>query len=907
MYPGLLPPSRFSKLVLLVAPLGWLGCGGGGTDVIVPSLSIATSTSGIELDPDGYSLVIDGAPGQAIGTTASVTIDRLSDGPHTIELSGLAPNCVANDNPRTVVVSAGNTINVSFTVTCSATTGSIEVTTATNGPGSDPDGFMLVLDGSENGPIGTSATTTLSGLTPGAHALGLTALAANCQVVGENPRTVTVTAGQTTQVPFAITCSSPPSSTGTLRLTTATSGSPTDPDGYTVSIDGAPAQSIGTNATLTLTALSVGTHTVRLGGLASNCQLSGANPRSATIAEGQTTTITFTITCGVSTGGLAISIEGLPAGVSGSVTVTGPNNYLQAVTESRTLSGLAVGDYAVSAATVTAGSTSYTATVDRSTVSVTAGATARVTVTYRSSSSSSVNLRIEGLYLTQSTQRRNGSVPLVRNRRALLRVFVTASQSNNARPAVRVRFMRGASVAGTITVQAPGAGTPVSVDEGAVRSSWNSEVEASLLEPGTAVIAEVDPDGAIPESNERDNTFPTSGNAQQLDIRGVPPARIRFVPVLQTANGLQGRVGNTAELIELTRRMYPLASLDADIRSVYTATGPLDPDNANGQWNQILSDIEALRVAEGSDRTYYGVVRLSYGAGIVGNGFVGLPSAIGSDDPRDVSGVLAHELGHTWGRYHSPCGSPGGLDPNEQYPYPNGRIGVYGSELPGRLVIPPSTPDIMGYCADPWISDHTYLRVMDFRQSSGMVTTASPAQPVLLVWGQIENGRPILNPAFRIVARPHLPAAPGPYSLEATSADGSQLFRLTFDAAPVADVPGSSRHFAFAVPLESARAARLGSLRLRGPGGEAAAAARPTPQLQGAAAGDSVVARREAGGVVLEWNAGQHPMVLVRDPVTGEILSFAREGRARISTTRSELDLVMSDRVQSHLSRVKAR
>jgi hypothetical protein len=40
-------------------------------------------------------------------------------------------------------------------------------------------------------------------------------------------------------------------------------------------------------------------------------------------------------------------------------------------------------------------------------------------------------------------------------------------------------------------------------------------------------------------------------------------------------------------------------------------------------------------------------------------------------------------------------------------------------------------------------------------------------------------------------------------------------------------------------------------------------------------------------------------MIMVRDPETGEVLSFARGGDVRIWTGKGELDLVASDGVRS--------
>jgi 6-phosphogluconolactonase (cycloisomerase 2 family) len=72
----------------------------------------------------------------------------------------------------------------------------------------------------------------------------------------------------------------------------------------------------------------------------------------------------------------------LPAGAGGDVAVSGPAGYNQKLTATQTLTGLAAGSYAVSAADVPMGGTSYSATVTGSPASVSAGATAAVAVAY---------------------------------------------------------------------------------------------------------------------------------------------------------------------------------------------------------------------------------------------------------------------------------------------------------------------------------------------------------------------------------------------------------------------------------------------------------------------------------------------------------------------------------------------
>jgi hypothetical protein len=711
-------------------------------------------------------------------------------------------------------VNAGQTARVGFTISCivpGPTMGTLEITTSTTGENQDPDGYTVTVDGGTGQPIGPSSTLTLTTVTSGVHRVELGAVAPNCTVSGSNPRNATVSAGETTQVAFTIACTAAAPETGALRVSVATSGGSPDADGYSLALDGGAAVSLTINGNHTFPDLAVGAHSVQLGGLAGNCSVSGDNPRSVSVSAGATATVSFEVSC----------------------VAAGP----------------------------------------------------------------SINLRVERMYLTQSTQRLSGDVPLVQGRDGFLRVFVTADRSNSAQPTVRVRLYHNGTVVQTYTVPAGGSSTPTTVQQDGLNNSWNVAVPGNLIAAGTSLLADVDPGNEIPETSEGDNSFPASGTPVPLTVQSAQPATIRLVPILQTATGREGRADNAAQLTSLVRRMYPLHSVSTEVRTVFTVTGPLQPSNDNGQWNQILTDLEALRVADNAtDRTYYGLVRLDYGPGIVGNGFVGAPSAIGTDDPGDASRVMAHELGHTWGQFHTPCGNPPGID--HGYPYPTGNIGVFGYDPGSGTIKAPSLPDIMGYCASPWISDYIYQRVLSYRRANPLTAAVGMAQPALLVWGRIENGRPVLEPALQIVTRPHLPKTRGPYSLEGTAADGSRLFSFSFDAPQSADDRQGNRHFAFAIPLDAAGFDRLQNLRLSSAGALAVTVSRPVAQVQKVGPADIAVLP-EAGGVRLRWNAAAHPVILVRDPDTGEVLSFARGGDAQVRTAKSTVDLNVSDGVRS--------
>ena len=865
------------------------------------SIDVVVTTSGGGTDPDGFSIVLDGTDRGPIGLNATSRLDGIPAGAHAVGLTGVAANCgVSPGNPGEITVEAGGTARIEFTVSCAApgpTTGTLEVITTTSGGGTDPDGFSLLLDGIDRGPIATNTTSRLAALVAGPHTIGLTGLAANCQVAGENPRPLSVPAGGTVQATFAVTCAAPAPTTGTLRIVTVTTGAALDADGYLFSVDGAAGRPIGTNASVTLANIPQGQHTVQLQGLAPNCSVTGNNPLGAAVGAGETVRVAFAVTCTSTSGGLRVTVSGLPSGVSAAVSVTGPNSFSQTLTATRTLDNLVPGTYAVSATPVVSGNTTYTPSVARPSVDVVAGSTEAVTVSYTGTSNVTLNLRIDGLYLTQSTQTYDPRVPLVSGRNGYLRVFVVANESNTARPVVRIRLTNPDR---TLMITAPGP-VPTRVDEASLASSWNIQIPAASIQSGLAITAELDPDNQIKETNENDNRFPAAG-AKTLTVRSVPAAKIRFISVQQGSEA-PGDVSNAGRLIDLARRLHPLNSVDIDVDPAPFPTGALGPGGEG--WGQMLSDLDGKRVAEGSDRIYYGVVKLGYGreTGLVGLTLgQGVPTAAGWDDVGDAGRVVAHELGHVWGRKHSPCGNPPDVD--GIYPYTNGRIGVFGMDVAATALKPPSSPDIMSYCfSSPWISDYTYTEIMEFRTSNTFVTATNQSpQPSMLVWGRVVNGRPVLEPAFQITARPSLPRKPGPYTVTATMLDGSELFRLSFDVAVAEDgLPGNG-HFAFTVPLDQASAQRLQSVRLTGPGGSATgsrhqAQARVPPSVE-------IVARREGSNVSLRWDAAVYPMIMVRDPDTGEVLSFGRGGSALIRTAKGQLDLDISDGIRSHRLRL---
>ena len=197
------------------------------------------------------------------------------------------------------------------------------------------------------------------------------------------------------------------------------------------------------------------------------------------------------------------------------------------------------------------------------------------------------------------------------------------------------------------------------------------------------------------------------------------------------------------------------------------------------------------------------------------------------------------------------------------------------------------------------MSDYTYEGVMAFHETQGTVATperiGKSPQLCLVVWGRVDQGRPILEPAFLIKTRPMLPASSGPYRVEALDDRGGQIFSLAFETSPVADGMKQEEHFAFAIPVESSAVAHLTRLRLISSSGTA----EQTSQLGTSGFSEKAIeTSRSAGRLRIDWSGTMSRVVMVRDAVTGDVLAIGRGTSVEISE-RTALEVHLSNGVSS--------
>jgi len=289
-FPGVLSAG----LVILGALAA--ACGDQALGPAIGVVQVSVTTTGVELDTNGYSVAIDGGGGRAIPVNGTMAFTGLSAGSHNVLLAGLASNCgaVGAANPRPVEVVAGDTAKVAFSVACVATTGAVQVSVTTSGVELDTNGYSVAIDRGVWQAIPVNGTMTLSGLSAGSHSILLAGLTSNCAAGGgANPRPVAVVAGDTATVAFSVTCVA----TGSLAISIGTTGLDLDPNGYFIAPDGGPAQHSGIVDAVLFTGLSVGAHRVSVSGVATNCTVNPPSPITVTIFQSVSTHLAVVVVC----------------------------------------------------------------------------------------------------------------------------------------------------------------------------------------------------------------------------------------------------------------------------------------------------------------------------------------------------------------------------------------------------------------------------------------------------------------------------------------------------------------------------------------------------------------------------------------------------------------------------------
>ena len=877
--------GRRGRLALAVASAALLiamaGCGSAASNnpppPQTPTISTFAPTSGLA----GTAVVITGT--NLTGATAV-----------TFNSKAAASFSVDSATQITATVASGTTTGKIIVATSGGTAASASNFTILNQP-------TISSFNPTSGAVGTVVTITGTNFT-GATAVKFNATAATGVVVNSDTQiTATVATG---------------SSSGKITVTTP-NGTATSTTNFTVIVPAPTISSFnptsgpaGTSVVITGTNFTGATAVKFNATAASAFTVNSATQISATVAPGSTTgPITVTTAGGTATSSTNFTVI-IPAPtitsfnpatgpVGTGVVITG-TNFTGATAVA--FNGKAASVFTVNSATQITATVATGSTTGKITVTTPGGTATSASSFTVTSGGATLDLSIDGLYLTQATQEYpNPQVPLVQNRSAWVRVFVKANQANTVAPQVKVDFKKGATTLGTLTINAPGASVPTSIDPTNASASWNAAVSSAWIQTGLQVVATVDPSNAIPEADETNNT-----STQSPDVRNLKTWKVTLIPV-HMVNGDLGSVlvngsRTTNDWIDFAKRLHPVPdAIDVTVGSVMNS-GENSITNDINVWSAVLNEVTAKRTADGvTDRYYYGVVHASYSSGIAGLGWIGAPAAIGWDVNGSFPAVFAHEEGHNFNRAHSPCGGASSPDPN--YPYPGALIGVPGWDAfatSNNLKSASTYTDVMAYCSPQWISDYVYISELNFRQNNSFGSVPGfPGSAVggdgLLVWGRILDGHMILEPAFRVPFNGGLPE-PGAYTWEARDAIGRILASVRFNAPEVADGPEDQpmQMFSFVVPLGSDVLAAIQTMHVKC--GDQELAHRSVSALTDADLQSTVhVTDLPDNRMQVVWDADKFPVLMLRDANTGEVRGFLRGGNAEIEAAPRELEFRAPD------------
>ena len=342
----------------------------------------------------------------------------------------------------------------------------------------------------------------------------------------------------------------------------------------------------------------------------------------------------------------------------------------------------------------------------------------------------------------------DGSIPVVAGRDAMMRVWVALDGNYNGKPVIGRLRIQG--VDGAIQVIGGVNGTPIENDLG---STFNFPIPGDKIKPGFSYrveLLQLEFDTKNPSAAAH---YPGKGYAATNAVSVGEMLKVVLVPIRYGGDG-SNRLPDTSEATvqgykDWIYGMYPAPKVEVTVREPVDFKQEVSP--FGGGWENLLGYVGQVRQQDNAafDVYYYGIFAPAQSMGqfcgggcVAGLGNLGGPgdaysrAAIGLGFPDGAQmawETAVHEIGHTHGRQHSPCGGAAGADPN--YPHPNAATGVWGYDLvTQKLFDPAAFKDVMSYCYPIWVSDFTYVGFLERIKAVNMANIVIPPEMMNLTY-----------------------------------------------------------------------------------------------------------------------------------------------------------------------------
>jgi trimeric autotransporter adhesin len=384
-----------------------------------------------------------------------------------------------------------------------------------------------------------------------------------------------------------------------------------------------------------------------------------------------------------------------------------------------------------------------------------------------------------------------------------VRAYVTSTNASRAAPTVRLTALAGSTILGSLTMVGPTPlpqlatnATPPDAMLYNITQTFRVRLPDAWVASALKVRVDVDPGNPAGALATREAT-PVVGDPIALEVVLVPLVSGTDAPVMPT----------TTTVEDALARAFPLPRdrVRVTVRAPLQLAQPfIGPDGVfvERSWNKAVLELFYLRGVEvgstNNKKIYYGFAKPYQPFG-VGGVAAGLYAAVGKDATHSSwERIMVHEVGHTMGIPHAPCGGADGQDPS--YPYAGGVMGkapLFNSLT--DLIANPSTGnavwDVMSYCGGYWFSDYNIAKMQPFMEQRTreapplalMEKSASSETSLIMISGIIEANRASITYVFPAQGAPQV-ISPTGYELELTTASG-QVMRTPLQLHPIDHFP----------------------------------------------------------------------------------------------------------------------